>query len=126
MWVLGPSIMRRACLGAYGSTDRSLEDRLVDRLDSLWWRIERAGRVERQGLLVLQRDFGSKGRVDVSDSFVTALNAGWMERLLRYEGQLERSFFRTMHELERIQALRKGDVVPVPAAVDVTVHGVQE
>jgi len=116
----------RTGLEASVSPEGALEERLVDRLASLWWRLERAGRVERQGLLVLQRDFGSKGRVDVSDSFVTALNAGWMERLMRYEGQLERSFFRTMHELERIQARRKGDVVPVPAAVDVTVHGAPE
>jgi hypothetical protein len=104
----------------------ALEERLVDRLSSLWWRLERAGRVEREGLAVLQKDFGSKAQPEVADSFVTALNAGWMERLMRYEGQLERSFFKTLHELERIQARRAGDAVPAPAVVDVTVHGIPE
>ncbi len=115
----------RAGMIASIAPESALEEHLVDRLASLWWRLVRAGRVEQQGLVVIQKELGSRGQ-DVTDSFVTALNAGWMERLMRYEGQVERSFFRTIHELERIQARRQGDIVPAPAAVDVTVHGVQE
>lgn len=104
----------------------ALEDRLVDRLASLWWRLERAGRVERQGLIAML----DGQRLDNSrltyHSLHQALHEGWMERLLRFEGQLERSFFRTMHELERIQARRRGDGVLPPAVVDISVHGVEE
>ena len=39
----------------------------------------------------------------------------------RYEAHLERSLYKTMHELERLQATRAGQPVPPPAAVDVTV-----
>jgi hypothetical protein len=37
----------------------------------------------------------------------------------RYESNLERSFFRTLHEIQRLQAARSGAVVPLPAALDV-------
>lgn len=47
--------------------------------------------------------------------------AGDGEILLRYEVTLERSLFRTLHELERLQAHRSGAEVPVPAVVDLTV-----
>ncbi len=46
-----------------------------------------------------------------------------MGRLLRYEGLLERSFFRVLHELERIQARRKGEAVIPPVVADVSIHG---
>jgi hypothetical protein len=44
----------------------------------------------------------------------------------RYETGLERSFFRTLHELQRLQAARSGAVVPPPAAIDVDVSVHQE
>jgi hypothetical protein len=37
----------------------------------------------------------------------------------RYESNLERSFFRTLHEIQRLQAARSGAAVPPPAALDV-------
>ena len=46
-----------------------------------------------------------------------------IDRILRHEGQLERSFFRNLHELERIQARRQGMVVPPPIAVTITGAG---
>lgn len=103
-----------------------LEERLVDRLASLWWRLERAGRVERQGLRTMLNGLRTDAPSLTYHSLHNALQEGWMERLLRYEGQLERSFFRTMHELERLQARRRGDGVLPPAVVDVSVHGVQD
>lgn len=46
---------------------------------------------------------------------------GTMDKVARYESSLERSLFRTLHELERIQAARSGEVVPLPAVADVSV-----
>jgi hypothetical protein len=42
----------------------------------------------------------------------------------RYESNLERSFFRTLHEIQRLQLARSVVVVPPPAALDVdlTIH----
>lgn len=42
-----------------------------------------------------------------------------LEKIVRYEAHLERCLFRTVHELERRQALRQGRTVGVPVAVDV-------
>lgn len=54
------------------------------------------------------------------------LDLGFIEvldqKLQRYETTLENRFFRTMHELERLQRLRAGDPVPAPLTLDVAVH----
>jgi len=42
-----------------------------------------------------------------------------LEKVSRYEAALERSLFRTIHELRRLQAARDGVALPPPAAVDV-------
>jgi hypothetical protein len=41
--------------------------------------------------------------------------------LWRHEAALSRSFLRNLHELERLQAKRAGELVPLPVAVDVDV-----
>jgi hypothetical protein len=48
------------------------------------------------------------------------------ERLLRHEMTLERAFFRTLHELERLQARRQGFIVPPVPSVDLNVSGAQD
>jgi hypothetical protein len=47
-----------------------------------------------------------------------------LDKVGRYETHLERSFFRILHEIQRLQASRRGSVVAPPAAIDVdlTVH----
>jgi hypothetical protein len=40
----------------------------------------------------------------------------------RYESTFAYRLFRTLHELERLQRMRQGDTVPVPATVDINVH----
>ena len=44
-----------------------------------------------------------------------------LDRLLRYEGSIERQFYRALNQLERLQRLRAGDNVPAPVEVDVDV-----
>ena len=39
--------------------------------------------------------------------------------LQRYETGIERSFYRALHNLERVQARRKGEMVAAPLAVDI-------
>jgi hypothetical protein len=43
-----------------------------------------------------------------------------LQKISRYEAHLERSLLRTLHELERLQARRQGELVPPAAALDVT------
>ena len=41
--------------------------------------------------------------------------------LSRYEVTLERSLYKALHELQRLQAARDGQAVPLPVVVDVSV-----
>jgi hypothetical protein len=41
--------------------------------------------------------------------------------LSRYEVTLERSLYKALHELQRLQAARDGQAVPLPEAVDVDI-----
>jgi hypothetical protein len=41
--------------------------------------------------------------------------------LSRYETTLERSLYKALHELQRLQAGRDGQAVPLPEAVDLNV-----
>ncbi len=45
-----------------------------------------------------------------------------LDRLLRYEGAIERQLYKALNQLERIQRLRAGDNVPAPLEVDVDVN----
>ena len=42
-----------------------------------------------------------------------------LDRLLRYEGSIERQFYKALNQLERLHRLRTGDRVPAPVQVDV-------
>ena len=44
-----------------------------------------------------------------------------LDRLLRYEGAIERQFYKALNQLERLQRLRSGDSVPAPVEVDLNV-----
>jgi hypothetical protein len=45
-----------------------------------------------------------------------------LDRLLRYEGTIERPLYKAMNQLERLQRMRSGDSVPAPEEVDVDVN----
>ena len=42
-------------------------------------------------------------------------------KLSRYETALERALFRSLHELQRLQASRSGAPVPLPMAIDMDI-----
>ena len=44
------------------------------------------------------------------------------ENLTRYENVLSRSLLRNLHELQRLQAIRAGELVAAPAVMDVDVN----
>jgi len=49
--------------------------------------------------------------------------AGAISKLSRYEAAIERSLYRALHELQRVQAARLDGQVPTSIAVDVTMDG---
>jgi hypothetical protein len=48
-----------------------------------------------------------------------------LAKLSRHETSIDRSFYKALHELERMQAARQGKEVPLPLAVDVDVSGIE-
>ncbi|MGO9604400.1 MAG: hypothetical protein ACLQAT_13570 [Candidatus Binataceae bacterium] len=51
-----------------------------------------------------------------------ARNAQAFATLARYRSSIENSAYRALHELQRLQAVRAGQIVAAPAAVDVNVN----
>jgi hypothetical protein len=49
-----------------------------------------------------------------------------LAKLSRYETSIQRNLLRMLHELQRLQAARKGQPVPAPQVVDIDVTGVPE
>jgi len=125
--------LRRA-IDAELSPNGNLEAFLVDRLVADMWRMRRALAVERHCGEVAREKMRSEDFPDVvygsKDGFREAIEAAPLtdedsEKILRYLTAIERSFFRNLHELQRIQAARRGESVPLPAVVDVNVDGGQ-
>ncbi len=106
----------------------AMEGFLVDRLVADMWRMRRALAAERSnGETAKEKmrsdmfgssSYGSKEGHEyaIDASPLTHYNS---EKILRYVAAIERSFFRTLHELQRIQAARKGEMIPAPLAIDV-------
>jgi hypothetical protein len=109
-----------------------LEGMLVDRVIAAHWRLRRLGRVE-AGIFVRELSRGSDREVNsetdtatLGMSFIRDANgANAFSKLSRYETAIERSLFKALHELQRLQAARgaEGNLSP-PVAVDVDVSGV--
>jgi hypothetical protein len=109
-----------------------LEGILVDRVIAAHWRLRRLGRVE-AGIFVRELSRGIDREVNsetdtatLGMSFIRDANgANAFSKLSRYETAIERSLFKALHELQRLQAARgaEGNLSP-PVAVDVDVSGV--
>jgi hypothetical protein len=50
-------------------------------------------------------------------------DANTLQKITRYEAHLSRQLLQALHELQRLQAGRGGQSVPLPAALDVVVDG---
>lgn len=97
-----------------------LEHALVDRIVSSLWRIRRALAVERATMQHEHQDAGrfSMRSVTEEERVKAMLFGAEMDRIIRYENALERSLYRALHELQRLQAARNGERPPAPVVVD--------
>jgi hypothetical protein len=104
----------RAQLAPVGELELLLADRIV----STAWRLRRAVALE----TVLLDGDSANANIDPDDIYYTwRPNREQHQLLSRYETTLERSFYKALHELQRLQAARDGQAVPLPEAVDVEV-----
>ena len=99
-----------------------LDELLVDRVVSTAWRLRRVLTVE---VDLLDDERRRPGMWDMGSLLMhSAVNGDSFSKLSRYETALERSLYRALHELQRLQAARAGQLVPLPVAVDVDVSGI--
>ena len=97
-----------------------LEDILVDRIVAAHWRLRRLGRVEADIFINFYRASNNLGGAFMQDSH----HANAFSKLSRYEVPIERSLYKALHELQRLQAARRAeDNVSPPLAIDVEVSG---
>jgi hypothetical protein len=110
---------------------------LLERVALYMVRMKRAGALEaefinaelhpevREEPAIVAMIDGARGAV-LDPGWPARLRAESVERLgvsfQRYEQMLECRLFKTLHELERCQRMRKGEKIPAPAAGDLVVH----
>ena len=103
-----------------------LEEALVDRIVSILWRLKRLSQLEGD---FLEPDpletsgwmmTGEGDRRTGTSLFQNDRCAEGLSRLTHYEMALERTLYRSLHELQRLQAMRQGYSKP-PGIVDVNV-----
>lgn len=103
------------CLQPVGA----LEVLLVDRIVAALWRLRRAQVIEAD---LCEPDFSGGQFKTLGSRFADGcLQPDSFSKLSRYEGAIERSLFRALHELERLQTRRSGGDVSPPVALDVDV-----
>ena len=109
----------------------TLEHIFVERMVTDVWRMRRALTVESANGFVAQesaknedlRDLLNGSRQGSEAAVITSpITHHATEKILRYFTTIERSFLRNLHELQRLQAGRKGEVMQLPVAVDVTME----
>jgi hypothetical protein len=94
-----------------------LELLLVDRIIAAAWRLRRAIALE---TMLFDTERGG------SSAYYSALaykgDRDKLQLLSRYELTLERSLYKALHELQRLQAERSGRPVPPPIAIDMSIE----
>lgn len=104
-----------------------LELSLVDRITSNLWRLRRALKAEKEMMyedchpkISFHTMDGENGKNLGEALSYDFANYDTYGKLIRYEASIERGFYKALHELQRLQAVRNGQAVPVPLAVDVS------
>lgn len=95
-----------------------LEQVLADRVIANMWRLRRVLRIERE--VMESKPYG------IPEPKEGVLGANFSQshtyqKLMRYETSIERGLYRALHELQRLQAARRGESVVAPIVVDMDV-----
>ncbi|MGE4574508.1 hypothetical protein [Parachlamydia sp.] len=101
----------------------SLEEVLVEKIVSAAWRFRRLIKVEKS--LFEEEDEYSLSKPEFSDAFRRS-GGNHMQVLSRYESTIEKAFYKAIHELQRIQAMRMGQPILTPIAIDINVDGIEK
>ena len=101
-----------------------LETYLAGRVIGGIWRMNRVVRIEAGLFNEAEFPFMEEEK-SLSATFRSGCRTGTNTffNLTRYETTIERGVTKALHELQRLQAARKGELVPLPLAVDVNLSG---
>jgi hypothetical protein len=113
---LGPKELRE-CLNSHANwSDEDIWKALIDDCG------ERIAQ-HRQRIEALEKEREkNRQKIEVLKMLGNIPSRDELDRLLRYEGAIERQFYKALSQLERLQRLRAGDSVPAPVQVDVDVN----
>lgn len=104
-----------------------LEVLLVDRVIASLWRLRRVVAMETSLIQAYRQEVTCTGHASTLGDILLRDHGDRFSRVLRYENTFERSLYKALHELQRLQAARAGAAVPLPAVgeleVSVTVNG---
>ena len=105
-----------------------LELILVDRITANVWRLRRVMQMEKEMMENSQKSiFGDNTqKLGQTLTHYDIAHNDIYGKLIRYESSIERGIYKALHELERIQAKRNGENVPLPIALDVDISGEKE
>ena len=96
------------------------EQILADCVIANTWRLRRVLRIERE--IMESRPYGMPEPTEGTLGANFAQSHAYL-KLQRYEANIERSLYRALHELQRLQAVRRGETVIAPIVVDMDVSG---
>lgn len=94
----------------------------VDRIVANTWRLKRAMRVESEMIEDDRKDTFHSREKSLGEAFsYDFVNNDTYGKFTRYETSIEKGIYKALHELQRLQAQRNGQDVPLPVAVDVEI-----
>lgn len=100
-----------------------LEEVLVEKIVSAAWRFRRLIKVEKS--FFEEEDEFAIRSPEFCDAFKRS-GGNYMQILSRYESAIEKSFYKAIYELQRVQGMRLGQPVLAPIALDINVNDLHE
>lgn len=98
----------------------SMEETLVERLLGSLWKLRRLDRLSNEMFSQCQKvDLMNPEGEGSFRFFQSPEDVHRFDVFRRYEVSTEKSFYRALHELQRLQAKRCGEVVSLPTVVDI-------
>lgn len=98
---------------------------IVDRIVANIWRLKRALRGETEMIEAKMKPddlFPEMKKINFGEVLEEDLKKhDSMSKFIRYETSIEKGIYKALHELQRLQAQRKGENPPLPIAVDVDI-----
>lgn len=103
--------------------ETEIELLLVDRIVANIWRLKRALKGEKEMIKANMDDaFSFSPKNDFGTSMVRDFaNGETYNKFTRYETSIERGIYKALHELQRLQSMRRGEKPTLPVAIDVDI-----